>query len=911
MPPHRDTAKSVLINGLRYPTADDSPVVERSQLGVFVRKFIEGDAQYDTDDYFSARIYANLTGGIGIEDGDEGAHTDRFWFGVMDTRSNRMIGLPPLVHEPSSPQAGAARPIGVVGTQFYMAFDNDVYGWDDDTDGWHVTANALGAVPVNKSVSFDGRVWIPLGANGIDFVTETTPASGTLTVDTTRATPEAAALAIWNNTLYALATDGDLWSLEVGSTTWAEVQNSASVTLKLNTSETPKNLVTYFNRQGEPVLWAITDRAAYMFYESAVEWLQSNIVFPPHPDFGRSACVWRTGEDLWIAAGMDVVRQTTGNAIVPLGSGLSRDQGVPQDYRGTIVDIEPEISHLYALVGGTSITSSAYQYSAQFGSDGSGDGELSTPKQVAVDSNGDIYVADSANSRLQRFSSAGAYEAQATGLSGITGVAVDSSFSAYVAWSTDAVRKLDSSLATVWTINIGGGVSSPRHIATDGTHVYVCNQGSDVVHKRLCSTGAAVATLGSAGTGDGQFANPHGIAYSATTGNLYVVDAGNTRIQEITRTGTFVRKWGSSGTGNGQFTTPTGVAVDATGNVFVADSGRDDVQMFTSTGTFLRAFGSAGTGNGQFALPDGIAVEADGDVWVSDTQSGNDRIQKFVLNDSVSGVTSYPSLHAWPGTGWHGLWHVEDATVSPTWMSVSAADDHYRLWWGDSAGQSYWLKLYRGFENPNQARLAGTAEFAAEGFWLSSKFDAGMLGFRKLASRVDVLPIVDSISSTETFLIEYEVDDGGWNTLGTVSGGVSGTLGNNHVVSLSFGENGLHFETIRFKVTGSRGSDTTLSPFMRGMTFLFVKIPQPARSLIFTLIFPDKETGIFGAGRTGPQMAQEIDDLADSTQFFTVSYGDYTFDNCLFAGATGHDMVNGRGGNRVVSIVQLPTEAVS
>jgi DNA-binding beta-propeller fold protein YncE len=914
--PARDDIKSVLINGLRYPLA--APV-ERSQLGIFARKFIVGDAQFDSDDYLSAWIISNLSGGIGIEDSDEGADTTRFWFGIMDTRSPRMIGLPPLVHEPTSPQAGAAYPIGVVGTQFYMCFDDDVYGWDDDNNTWYATANGIVDVPVGKSVAFDGRVFIPQGANGHTFVTEATPGTGTLT-DAQETTPEAVSFAIWNNKLYALATDGDLWVLTVGqdpATDWTTVQDSAGTTVKINTSETPKNLVTYFNRQGEPTLWAITDRAAYMFYEAAREWRQSNIVFPPHPDFGRSAAVWRTGEDLWIAAGMDVVRQTTGNAIVPLGSGLSRDQGVPQEYRGAIVDLQPEISHLYALVGGTPSTQTSYAYNAQFITDGTGDDNASSPKQIAIDLAGDIYIADFDNDRVKRHSSAGTFEANlVTSLDEVTGVCVDNTLNnVYVSYKHGAsdyrVRKYNSAGALGWTSSLIAD-DGLGHLATDSTHVYVTLlSGINGVSKRLCSDGSFVTAFGANGSGDGELSAPYGIAYSSTTGTLYVADTGNDRVQEFTTAGVFVRKWGSSGTGNGQFMNATGIAIGPDGTVFVADSGRDDVQQFTSSGTFLRKFGTAGSGNGQFAAADGIAVESDGDVWVTDTQSASScRIQKFVATTAASAnSTSYPSLHAWPGTGWHGLWHLEDTSIAPTWMSVSATADHYRLWWGDSAGQAYWMKLFRGFENPNQARIAGSAEFAEEGFLLSSKFDAGMLGFHKVASHVVVIPIEGSLANelngnpAEFFTVEFSIDDGGWETLGVVDAdAVSG--GND--AHFSFGSAGRVFNTIRFRISGDRGSTTSRSPFLRSLTLLFVKVPQEATSLVFTIVPPENDRGGFG-NRTGQTMFAELEALASAKTFFDVSYNGLTFEHCRFAGATGQDNISGNAGKRVVNVIVLPT----
>src|SRR6266571_4521585 len=88
----------------------------------------------------------------------------------------------------------------------------------------------------------------------------------------------------------------------------------------------------------------------------------------------------------------------------------------------------------------------------------------------------------------------------------------------------------------------------------------------------------------------------------------------------------YLLQWGTPGSGDGQFNGPAGVAVDASGNVYVADYGNHRVQKFTDTGTFLTQWG------GQFNGPTGVAVDASGNVYVGDTGNGgihNNRIQKF------------------------------------------------------------------------------------------------------------------------------------------------------------------------------------------------------------------------------------------------------------------------------------------
>jgi hypothetical protein len=91
----------------------------------------------------------------------------------------------------------------------------------------------------------------------------------------------------------------------------------------------------------------------------------------------------------------------------------------------------------------------------------------------------------------------------------------------------------------------------------------------------------------------------------------------------------YVGQWGSYGSGPGEFSGPNGVAVDTSGNVYVADTDNARVQVFTSSGSYLTQFGSGGRGNGQFQIPIGVAVDSSGKVYVGDTY--NYRIQVFGL----------------------------------------------------------------------------------------------------------------------------------------------------------------------------------------------------------------------------------------------------------------------------------------
>jgi DNA-binding beta-propeller fold protein YncE len=129
---------------------------------------------------------------------------------------------------------------------------------------------------------------------------------------------------------------------------------------------------------------------------------------------------------------------------------------------------------------------------------------------------------------------------------------------------------------------------------------------------------------GSYGGGPGQFSFPAAVV-TDVTGNVYVADTYNNRIQMFAGSGAFLSAWGYNSVS--QLGYPTGVAVDGAGNVYVADTANHRVQQFTSGGAPLQAWGTFGTGAGQFEGPVGVTVDRFGNIYVAD--SGNNHVQKF------------------------------------------------------------------------------------------------------------------------------------------------------------------------------------------------------------------------------------------------------------------------------------------
>jgi sugar lactone lactonase YvrE len=294
---------------------------------------------------------------------------------------------------------------------------------------------------------------------------------------------------------------------------------------------------------------------------------------------------------------------------------------------------------LVFIAGQGVVAVESYVYVAQWGTYGTGDGQLYKPSGIFVDTTGNVYVADHRNSRVQKFSSSGSfltkfgtYGSGAGQIHYPWGVTVDRSGNIYVTDSGDncRVQKFDSDgiFITQWGTKgtDDGQFYFPTGVASDSEgNVYVAGFYNQRIQK-FSSDGSLLSYWGTEGTGAGQFNHLHGVAIGASD-NVYIVDYSNNRIQKFDSDGKYITQWGTYGTGDGQFSGPRGVGVDPSGNVYVADTDNNRIQKFDSDGKYITQWGTYGAGNGQFDLPHGVGADSAGNVYVTDFN--NHRIQVF------------------------------------------------------------------------------------------------------------------------------------------------------------------------------------------------------------------------------------------------------------------------------------------
>jgi len=235
---------------------------------------------------------------------------------------------------------------------------------------------------------------------------------------------------------------------------------------------------------------------------------------------------------------------------------------------------------------------------------------LGQVRGVALDREGDVYVVDSANSRVLKYDSTGKFLMQ---------------------WGSQGSGDGQFDMSLYYDIDRSG------FVAVDSLgNVYVTENARV---QKFDSNGNFLTKWGAPGSGDGQFALALAIAIDPKD-NVYVVDLYNNVVQKFDRNGKFLLKWGSPGSGEGQFKRPAAVAIDRQGHVLVADVDTGRLQRFDSNGKFLSQVFLGGV-DSEVIGPIALAVGDQGQVYIGEYAHG--RVVEFDSSGKL--------LAAWGDTG--------------------------------------------------------------------------------------------------------------------------------------------------------------------------------------------------------------------------------------------------------------------
>jgi DNA-binding beta-propeller fold protein YncE len=225
-------------------------------------------------------------------------------------------------------------------------------------------------------------------------------------------------------------------------------------------------------------------------------------------------------------------------------------------------------------------------------------GSFNEPWGIAVGPEGNIFVADTWNHRIQKFSPEGEF---------------------LTSWGYFGQRETPEAF---W---------GPRDIVIDSSgNLYVTDTGN----KRIVvfdSDGVFRAEFGDIGLGPGEFDEPVGLAIDSND-NLYVADTWNQRVQVFQPDANgiaqnYAREWDIDGWYGESLDNKPFLEVSDTGQVYISDPEAARILVFSGEGEFLRYWGTFGMEDGNFNLPTGLTFDGQGNLWVADT--GNNRLLRF------------------------------------------------------------------------------------------------------------------------------------------------------------------------------------------------------------------------------------------------------------------------------------------
>ena len=338
-------------------------------------------------------------------------------------------------------------------------------------------------------------------------------------------------------------------------------------------------------------------------------------------------------------------------------------------------------------------------YISQFGSNGTGTGQFDRPNGIALDSTGNIFVVENYNHRVQKFNSSGVYQSK-------IGALITSSSSANGSFNTPSdvamfpsngnvyvvdtgnnrIQKFNSSLTWVWSVGSTGSGNSqfntPRRLAIDASeNIYVTDAVNHCV-KKFDSSGSFLLKFGTNGTGTGQFTTPYGIAVDSAF-NVFVTD-NNSRVQKFGSDGTYITSY--------SIFNSRAISLDSTGNMYITSTNQS-IYKYSSSGTLLLTLASQGnipTGISVDPVSSNFAVIFESSQYCRIYNSSGTLQVSTSFNSTMngpSGVYYNDTTLFYTDRGYHGIKKVTltGITVAPTYTFTTPKPQSITKTFGDAA----------------------------------------------------------------------------------------------------------------------------------------------------------------------------------------------------------------------------------
>jgi tripartite motif-containing protein 71 len=314
----------------------------------------------------------------------------------------------------------------------------------------------------------------------------------------------------------------------------------------------------------------------------------------------------------------------------------------------------------------------------EWGGKGALNGQFHNPEAMAVDSDGNVYVADTFNHRIQKFDGMGNFltkwgseGTQPGQFNRPSGIKIDSAGIVYVVDTFNhRIQTFDGNgvfLSQWGRLGLDDmNLQFPEGIALgrDDT-IYIADTSSQQI-KKFTKNGSLISVIANKGTGDGAVSWPQDLEVDGA-GNLFVVDSSNYRVQKFDRAGMFVAKWGGQGQGLGRFNYPQRVAIDQNDDVYVTDPALGTrVQHFNNNGDFIKTWGSYGAKGNFLYAPSRIATDSSNHSYI--VESGFNAFLKYDASGTLL-----------KKVGFLNAWNRNTAEVKPMGISVDSEGNVFVL----------------------------------------------------------------------------------------------------------------------------------------------------------------------------------------------------------------------------------------